>query len=122
MDANTTILVAVSDLMFGSRVHENVLALGVRLATADTTDEAMSRLDPAPALLVVDLQGIGIDAPRVIADAKAKGVAVVAFGRHTEAEALRSAREAGADSAVVRSTFVEDMPTLLRKYLQQDQP
>ncbi len=115
MSERTTILVVIPDLMFQSRVREQAQALGFEIKTADTTDEASDALERAPGLLVLDLHAIGIDTAALATDAKARDVPVLAFGRHTETAVLRAAREAGCDAVVVRSTFVEEMPQLLRE-------
>lgn len=116
MSEQPRVLAAIPDLMFQSRVREQAEALGFAIAIADTMQEAAVGLDEEPNLLVVDLQGQGIDAGALISSAKERGVPVLAYGRHTEAPALRAAREAGANSVVVRSTFVEEMAQLLREH------
>ena len=118
-DLATTILAVIPDLMFQSRVREQAQALGFEVATADTMDEAIQALERLPGLLVLDLHAMGIDTAALAADAKARAVPVLAFGRHTETGVLRAAREAGCDAVVVRSTFVEELPQLLRKLARQ---
>ena len=110
-----TILAVIPDLMFQSRVREQARALDFEIATVDTMSEATAALERSPALLVLDLQAMGIDTVTLVADAKAREVPVLAFGRHTERDVLRAARNAGCDTVVVRSTFVEEMPQLLRE-------
>ena len=118
-DLTTTILAVIPDLMFQSRVREQAQALGFEVATADTMDEAIQALERLPGLLVLDLHAMGIDTAALAADAKARAVPVLAFGRHTETGVLRAAREAGCDAVVVRSTFVEELPQLLRQLARQ---
>ena len=118
-DLTTTILAVIPDLMFQSRVREQAQALGFEVATADTMDEAIQALERLPGLLVLDLHAMGIDTAALAADAKARAVPVLAFGRHTETGVLRAAREAGCDAVVVRSTFVEELPQLLRELARQ---
>ena len=73
----------------------------------------MAAFEEAPTLAVIDLHADGIDASRTIADANAAGIRVLAFGRHTDATALRAAREAGADRVVPRSQLVEELHELI---------
>ena len=115
MSERTTILAVIPDLMFQSRVREQAQALGFEVTIADTMDEAIEALERSPNLLVLDLHATGIDTLALAADAKAHEVPVLAFGRHTETGVLRAAREAGCDAVVVRSTFVEELPQLLRE-------
>ncbi len=118
MSDRPLILAVIPDLMFQSRVREQANALDFRMEVADTMEETVSSLDASPELVVLDLHAMGIDTQKVIADAKKRQVPVLAFGRHTEIDVLRAAREAGADAVVVRSTFVEDLPQLLREHVR----
>ncbi len=54
-----------------------------------------------------------VDPLTVIAEAKARGARVLAFGRHTDAASMRAARAAGADTVVARSQLVEELPHLI---------
>lgn len=110
------VLIAVTDLMFQSRVREQAIALGMGASAVDSMEAAATGLGSSPSLLVIDLQGEAMNATELISSAKERGVPVLAFGRHTEAEALRAAREAGADAVVVRSTLVEELPDLLTQH------
>ncbi len=118
MSDRPLILAVIPDLMFQSRVREQARALDFRIEVVDTMEEAASSLDGSPDLVVLDLHAIGIDTQKVIAHAKKRNVPVLAFGRHTETGVLREAREAGCDAVVVRSTFVEDLPQLLREHVR----
>lgn len=120
MSERPLILAVIPDLMFQSRVREQARALDFRIEIADTMEEAASGLDASPDLVVLDLHAAGIDTKKVIAHAKARVVPVLAFGRHTETGVLREAREAGCDAVVVRSTFVEDLPQLLREHIRTE--
>ena len=62
---------------------------------------------------MLDLHARALDWRAVTAAAKERSLAVLAFGRHTEAALLREARDAGCDRVVPRSQFVEEMPSLL---------
>lgn len=110
-----TILAVIADLLLQSRLREQVRALGYRFALADTAEAIAEALDAAPALVVLDLQIEDIDWRLVVEAAKARSVPILAFGRHTKAQHLRSARDAGCDRVVPRSTFVEELPQLIEE-------
>jgi CheY-like chemotaxis protein len=110
-----TILALVSDLLFQSRLREQARALGYEIAVADTPESLRDGLDRSPALVVIDLHVAGLDWRQAVEAAKRAGVPVLAFGRHTEAKLLRSAREAGCGRVVPRSTFVEELPRLIEE-------
>ena len=107
------IVAVVTDLLFQSRLREQARALGYDLVVAETLDAVRAALAGSPALVVLDLHVSGIDWRRAVDAAKERAVPVLAFGRHTEAQLLRSAREAGCDRVVPRSTFVEELPRLI---------
>ena len=108
-----TILAVITDLMFQSRVGEQARALGYDVASADSTDAASQAIASGPSLIVLDLHAEDVDWRATVALAKERGVPVLAFGRHTEPQLLRSARKAGCDRVVPRSTFVEELPQLI---------
>jgi CheY-like chemotaxis protein len=110
-----TILAVVSDLMFQSRLREQARALGYEITVADTPESLRDGLARSPALFVIDLHVDGLDWRQAVEAAKRGGVPVLAFGRHTEAQLLRSAREAGCGRVVPRSTFVEELPRLIEE-------
>ena len=119
MSKRPRILAVIPDLMFQSRVREQAQALEFDVTVADEQEEAAAAIAGAPDLVVIDLHALGIDATALIRSAKASpGIPVLAFGRHTETAVLQAAREAGADAVVVRSTFVEDLPQLLREHVR----
>ena len=108
-----TIVAVITDLMFQSRLQEQARALGYQVVVAETPEAIREALGDA-ALVVLDLHA-GVDWQRAVALAKERAVPVLAFGRHTEAQLLRSAREAGCDRVVPRSTFVEELPRLVEE-------
>jgi DNA-binding NarL/FixJ family response regulator len=117
---NRIVVIAVSELIFQSRIRAAAEALGCAVAVADTPAAADAALAAGSALAVVDLQERNVDPIAVIAAAKHAGAAVLAFGRHTDAASLRAARAAGADTVVPRSQLAEELPELLRSLLKLD--
>jgi DNA-binding NarL/FixJ family response regulator len=113
-----TIALAVSELIFQSRIRAAAEALGLAIAVADVPASLDAAIATRPAALVVDLQDRGIDPVAAIGAAKAAGLRVLAFGRHTDAASLRAARTAGADTVVPRSQLNAEMPALLRALVE----
>ena len=109
----TTIIAAVTDLMFRSRLEGLGRTPGYDFVAADTSDAVREALAAGPAVAIIDLQADGIDWREAVAWAKGRGVPVLAFGRHTEADVLREAREAGCDRVVPRSTLVGELTQLV---------
>lgn len=112
------IAIAVSDLIFASRIQAAVRALGFEALDADTPAALRAALASAPEGTVVDLQDAAFDALDAVQQAAAAGSRVLAFGRHTEPGILRDARQAGATQAVSRSELVEELPALLQSLVE----
>ncbi len=114
-----------ADLLFSS----NIEAMLGRAGHSVTTVEDLTGLETAleagnVGLVILDLHA-GFDATDVVSiasghamgpDVTREPVPVLAFGRHTEPALLRHAREAGCVEAVPRSTFVEEMASLVAKH------
>ena len=116
----TTIAIVVVDLMFQSRIRAAADALGFDARITDTAEAAISVVEARPDAVIIDLHAAGINAPATIRAAKDAGARVLAFGRHTEPQILRSAREAGADAVVARSQLVDELPRLLQDLLRPE--
>jgi len=106
-------VVAVSDLIFQSRIREALAGLGLDMRVADSPRLLREATAAGPALVVVDLQDSALDPRAAIAAAKLAGARVLAFGRHTDAATMREARAAGADTVVARSQLAEGLPALI---------
>lgn len=108
-----TIVGVITDVMFQSRLREQGAALGYGVVVVDTNDGLPDALAAKPDCLALDLHADGIDWREAVAAAGERGVPVIAFGRHTEAELLRAARAAGCDRVVARSTLFEKLEELV---------
>lgn len=113
------IVIAVSDLMFQSRIDAAARSLGLEPRIVDSRDALADALAAFPAIVVIDLHERTFDPTAAITGAKAAGARVLAFGRHTEPATLRAARDAGADIVVPRSQLAEELPELLRSLLRE---
>ncbi|MDE3096447.1 MAG: hypothetical protein KGK07_10680 [Chloroflexota bacterium] len=106
-------VLAVPELLFQSRIEAALRGRGLDVRVPASQAACLDALASGATLAVIDLQAQGLDARAIIGPAKRAGARVLAFGRHTDAVALRAAREAGADLVVARSQLAEELPTLL---------
>jgi hypothetical protein len=108
-------LLYIPDLFFAPRIADALAHLGF------TTSDVGLRDDPAamaPAeMMVVQLDGPPAVWRELITRARAADIPVLAFGRHTEAETLRAARQAGAGKVVPNSELVNGLPQLIEQLL-----
>jgi len=109
------VVVAISDLMLGSRAREALKALGLDAVVASSQEDLARRLDEGARLFIIDLGEPAWSPVESIRRARANGIPVLAFGRHTDVETLDAAREAGADRVVPRSAFAASLPDLVRE-------
>jgi DNA-binding NarL/FixJ family response regulator len=108
-----SILIAVRDLVFRSKIHAAAERLGVavRLAPRGTPlSEAARDLGGGTALVDLSEPGV-LDQIRLVK--QAGGVRVVGFLGHLEVDLARAAREAGADEVLSRGQLVQRLDDLL---------
>lgn len=115
------VLALVDDLVFASRIRVEVEQAGgtcQRFSTSQALLDAM-RVE-RPALVIVDLEGMGFDGVQALRDLAespdADGVPRIAYGSHVHAVTLEAAASAGA-TAWPRSRFVRELPERVRAAL-----
>lgn len=101
-------VLAVADLMLGSKVQATLAAAGHEVALAPSLQEA--DLDGVE-LLVADLD---VENPEALVGL---GVPVLGFYSHVNAETRSAAEAAGVDLVVPRSRLAREMPQLAESLL-----
>jgi hypothetical protein len=119
---SSTVVIAVSDLLFQTRIEGAVRATGSEVTLADTPARLDAALERQPAVVVIDVHETAFSATEAIGQSAAAGARVLAFGRHTAPAELRAARNAGAGIVVPRSDLVERLPELLGRLLTAPEP
>ena len=80
---------------------------------------ALGRIDFSSLFYVLDsAKGV----PASLADAKAKGIPVIAFLSHVQTDLAAAAREAGCDILLARSAFVRELPQLMERFAGAGSP
>jgi hypothetical protein len=102
-------VLAVADLMLGSKVQATLTAAGHQVALSPSLQEA--DLDGVE-LLVADLDGENAEALVGL------GVPVLGFYSHVNAETREVAEAAGVDLVVPRSRLAREMPQLAERLLE----
>ncbi len=126
MDPNTTerpaLLALQGDLILASFIREAGGREGWQVRLADDVPSFRQMLTEThiaakpPSLLIIDVNHVGLGAQELAGLTRLlPGTPVIAFGRHTQPERLRAAREAGCQ-VLARSAFVEELPRLLREH------
>ena len=108
------VVALMDDLFFQMKLAETAKHLGVEVKVAATADALKALLEPAPKLLIVDLNSRHeplATIQRLRADKNA--VRVVGFLSHVQTELAAQARAAGCDEVMPRSAFTQNLATIL---------
>jgi hypothetical protein len=100
----------VDDLMLYSRIDAAASAAGASLARFSSPAELSHDLD----LVLVDWSARDASWTDALRARRASGARVIVFGRHTDIEAHRAARDAGLGPMWARSKLVAEVQSLLR--------
>lgn len=108
-DTSLLALLYYTDLMFGVQLNKMAQKAGfsylvVRPGTTPLEGD----------VLIVDLGARG-DWEGVIRQANERGIPVIAFGPHMDAEGRRKAKQAGAQRVLTNSNLARDLPIILRE-------
>jgi len=108
------ILALVPDLLAASRIKEAAKSAELRVEVIESRAE-LDTLLPSASLLVLDLGIAEVD--MAAAAARAQGVPVIAFGRHTDLARIRAAHSASIDRVYPRGRFLDDLAAILQQAL-----
>ena len=104
-------VLAVADLMLGSKVEATLSADGHEVAVSPSLQEAdLEGVD----LLVADLD---VENPEALVGL---GVPVLGFYSHVDVDTREAAEAAGVDLVVPRSRMARELPALAERLLAQD--
>lgn len=118
MGEATTVLLLERDLFFSVKVRDTLRHLNYETVVARSEDDFARKLAAsAPKLAIINIATAGVAWERVIAEARAADVPVLAFGPHVDLEAQQQARQAGANRVVSNSKLAKDLPALVGRVL-----
>ncbi|HET6260956.1 MAG TPA: hypothetical protein VFG99_01805 [Chloroflexia bacterium] len=100
-------LLFCADLMFAVQLQNMARKSGYRVANARPGAPL-----PAADVLVVDLGSRG-DWEAAVREVAGRGMPVIAFGPHMDAEGRKRAKAAGATRVLANSNLTRDLPTIL---------
>ena len=108
------VIALMDDLFFQMKVAETAKHLGLEFKVAGNGDALLALLERHPKLIIIDLNARsgpiqGIERLR----AANNGARVVAFLSHVQGELAAQARAAGCDQVLARSSFTQNLATIL---------
>ena len=113
-----TVIAAVDDMFFISKIRATAEHLGVDVRFARNSDALLaSARENKPKLIIVDLHSQKIDpialAMMLKADAQLGVIELLGFFSHVQTDLMREATKAGYDRVMPRSAFSKDLATIL---------
>ncbi len=121
MGETTTVLLLERDLFFSVKIRDTLRHLNYETVVARNEEDFARKLAAnAPKLAIINIATAGVAWERVIAQARAADVPVLAFGPHVDLEAQQQARQAGANRVVSSSKLAQDLPAIVRRMLGGD--
>jgi CheY-like chemotaxis protein len=108
------VVALMDDLFFQMKVAETAKHVGLELKVAANGDALLALMEPAPKLVIIDLNARSnpIQAVERIRAGK-NGVRVVGFLSHVQTELAAQARNAGCDEVLPRSVFTQNLAAIL---------
>jgi len=105
-----TILVAVTDIFFYTKVRDALRTGGYRIEKARTQqDIAEKTAATSPAAVILDMNDLTIDAFQAIetlkADSRSKSIPILAYANHEEVDTWNKAKALGVTKIVSRNEF-----------------
>jgi CheY-like chemotaxis protein len=122
-NAAPRIFAFIDDLFFLAKIQETARKLNVKVEFVKTDKDILDRLktngDEKPSLIIFDLNNANAKPLTTIPKLKKelkKGTAIIGFLSHLQADLKMKAQEAGCDMVLPRSSFSQNLPSLLRRH------
>ena len=111
-----TVLAAVEDLWFRSKISETASQLGIGAVFPRSPKKLLEAIHESPPdLLILDLNSARFEPLTLLRDMRSdeatRDVPTVGFLSHVQKDLAAAAREAGCDRVVARSAFTKDLQT-----------
>ncbi len=110
------VVALMDDLFFQMKVAETAKHLGLELKVATNGDALLSLLEPAPNLVIVDLNARSqpLAAIERLRAAK-KDLRVIGFLSHVQRDLAAQAEAAGCNEVMPRSAFTQNLAAILSR-------
>ena len=115
------ILAVVSDLFFSVKLTEAAKRAGLTLEFVKEDKQVIEKAHhERPALIIFDLNFDSVGPLDLIAKLKGapetKGINLIGYLSHVQAELKQSAQSAGCDMVMARSAFSQNLPQIFKRY------
>jgi len=115
-----TILVAVTDIFFYTKVRDALISKGYWIERARTQQDIADKASSAtPSAFILDMNDERLNAFQALetlkADASMKAIPILAFANHEEADTFNRARTLGVNKIVSRNEFSSRLKDLVEE-------
>ena len=119
---NSTILVAVTDIFFYTKVRDALRPHGYTLERIRSQDEVVPKASAAkPAAMIVNMNDLGVDAFKALealrGNPSLRSFPILAFANHEEVDTWRRAKELGVTKVVSRNEFSSRTKDLIEELI-----
>ena len=121
---NTTILVAVTDIFFYTKVRDALRPQGYTLERIRNQDEVVPMAASTnPAAMIINMNDLGVDAFKALealqADPALRSFPILAFANHEEVETWKRAKALGVTKVVSRNEFSSRTKDLVEELIHR---
>ena len=116
-----TILVAVTDIFFYTKVRDVLMSKGYRIERARTQQDIAEKSSTIPSAFILNMNDETLNAFQALdtlaADARLKTIPILAFANHEEVDTFNRARALGVTKIVSRNEFSARLKDLVEEIL-----
>ena len=114
------VLAVVTDLFFSVKLTEAAKRAGLALEFVKDSEEVLAKAKDKPSLIILDLNFESANPLGLISKLKGssdtKGISLIGYLSHVQAELKQQAQEAGCDMVLARSAFSQNMPQIFKRH------
>ena len=116
-----TILVAVTDIFFYTKVRDALMSKGYRIERARTQQDIAEKASTIPSAFILNMNDETLNAFQALetftADARLKTIPILAFANHEEVETFNRAKALGVTKIVSRNEFSARLKDLVEELM-----
>ena len=114
------VLAVVNDLFFSVKLTEAAKRNGLSLEFVKEGNLVLEKAEEKPSLIIFDLNFEAVEPLKLITELKArpvtKGISLIGYLSHVQAELKQAAQQAGCDMVLARSAFSQNMPQIFKRH------
>ena len=117
---NKTVLAVVNDLFFSVKITDAAKRAGMPVEFVKEEKEVIAKAKARPTLIIFDLNFDHVQPLKLISALKSgadfKGISLIGYLSHVQADLKLKAQEAGCDMVMARSAFSQNLPQILKRH------